>query len=79
MIEGLDQCVLRLKKCRMMMNRVVEIYSVYTEYFQCGLCQRQQPRIGGLDKARCDDIGDLSGDVVISFCLRHEGFTFELW
>ena len=59
------------------MNRVVEIYSVYIEHFQCGLCQRQQSWIGGLDKARCDDIGDLSGDVVISFRLRHEGFTFE--
>ena len=63
--------------CRMMMNRVVEMYSVYTEYYQCGLCQRQQSWIGGLDKARCDDIGDLSGDVAISFCLRHECFTFE--
>ena len=49
----------------MMMNRVVEMYSVYTEYYQCGLCQRQQSRIGGLDKARCDDTGDLSGDVAI--------------
>ena len=53
-------------KCRMMMNRVVEMYSVYTGYYQYGLCQRQQSRIGGLDKARCDDIGGLSGDVVIS-------------
>ena len=78
MIEGLDQCVLRLKQCRMMMNRVVEMYSVYTECYQCGLCQRQQSWIGGLDKARCDDIGDLSGDVAISFRLRHEWFTLEL-
>ena len=77
MIEDLDQFVLGLKKRRMMMSRVVEMYSVYTKYY--GLCQRQQSRIGGLDKARCDDIGDLSGDVVISFRLRHEGFTFELW
>ena len=78
MIEDLDQFVLGLKKRRMMMSRVVEMYSVYTEYYQCGLCQRQQSWIGGLDKARCDDIGDLSGDVAISFRLRHEWFTLEL-
>ena len=49
----------------MMMNRVVEMHPVYTEYYLCGLYQRQQPWIGGLDKARCDDTGDLSGDVAI--------------
>ena len=35
------------------------------EALGCGLYQRQQPWIGGLDKARCDDTGDLSGDVAI--------------
>ena len=74
MIEGVDQVVLRLKKCRMMMSRVVEMYLVYTECYQCGLCKRQQSWIGGLDRARCDDIGDLSGDVMISFSQWHEGF-----
>ena len=58
----------------MMMNRVVRMCSVYTECHQCDLRKRQQSWIGGLDRARCDDIGDLSGDVMISSCLWHEGF-----
>ena len=40
----------------------------------CARDNRQQSWIGGLDRARCDDIGDLSGDVMISSCLWHEGF-----
>ena len=58
----------------MMMNRVVRRCSVYTECHPCDLRKRQQSWIVGLDRARCDDIGDLSGDVMISSCLWHEGF-----
>ena len=58
----------------MMMNRVVKMCSAYTDCHQCDLCKGQQSWIGGLGRARCDDIGDLNGDVMISSCLWHEGF-----
>ena len=48
--------------------------SAYTDCHQCDLCKGQQSWIGGLGRARCDDIGDLNGDVMISSCLWHEGF-----
>ena len=47
----------------MMMNRVVKMCSVYTDCHQCDLRKRQQSWIGGLGRARCDDIGDLNGVV----------------
>ena len=44
----------------------------------CARDNRQQSWIGGLDRARCDDIGNLSGDVMISSCLWHEGYSVRI-